>query len=104
MTWVTCQSNGNADFWREMRDVGRETVLLNVCLGLLASLAEGDLDVHLPLIANHGHRHRVSSLVLVQYCNQVLLIGDFFAIDGDDEVSAKHDRDVADVCPLVATA
>ena len=72
--------------------------------GLFASLAEGDLDVHLPLVANHGHRHRVSCLVLVQYGEQVLLIGNLFAVDSDDEVPAEHNRHIADVGPLVATA
>src|SRR5215472_12622907 len=85
---------------RSLRMPATISFFLPLCL--LASFAQGDLHVHLALVADHGHRHSVSGLMLVQDGHEVLLIGNLVAIDRDDEVSAEHDRNVADVCLLIA--
>src|SRR5438552_1322331 len=73
-------------------------------LHLLPGLAQCDVQVHLLLAAIDGDAHGVASPMVVHYLSQILLVGDFFVINRDDQVSAEHDRDIREVCTLTSSA
>ena len=69
---------------------------------MLFGFAECDFHLELLLPAENGYMDSVSGAMLVHHLGEVLLVFDFFAIDGDDEIAAHHDRHVAEIGALVA--
>src|SRR5215469_10826068 len=65
---------------------------------------ECQLDRHLSVSAQYGHRYRVSGLVAIHDFADVRRIAHLLSVDGDYEIAAQHDRSIAHVGLLVAGA
>ncbi len=85
-------------FLGELCDLGGETLFLNLFLGF----AQRYLDFHLFLAAEDGYVDHVAGAVFVHDLSEVLLVFDFVAVDGDNEIAADHDGHVAEIGTLVA--
>src|SRR5207253_3757922 len=72
-------------------------------LHLLPGLAQCNVQFHLLLAAIDGDAHGVASSMVVHDLSQILLVGDFFVINRDDQVSAEHDRDIREVRTLTSS-
>src|SRR5215470_2886508 len=84
-----------------MAVIGEENSL---ALNLLPGLAQRDGEFHLLLAAVDGHFYSVAGTMGVHDLREVLLVLDVLPVDGDDEVAAQHDRDVAEVSAFVPAA
>ena len=71
---------------------------------LLPRLAQGHVHVHLFLPAIDGDPHRVAGPMTVHDLAQGLLVLHRLAIDGDDQIAAKHDWNITHIGALVAPA
>src|SRR5437870_7112259 len=72
-------------------------------LHLFPGFSQRNVQVHLLLAAIDGDAHGVASPMVVHYLSQILLVGDFFVINRDNQVSAEHDRDIRDVGALTSS-
>src|SRR5579862_2114266 len=83
---------------------GREHPRHKRRLDLIPSLPERHRDLQLLLRAEDRHLHRVPGTMAIHHLGQGLLAIDFFSVDGDNQVSANHDRSVAEVGAIGAAA
>src|SRR6202162_3620970 len=83
---------------REEKENSREL------LHLLPGLGQRYCHIHLLLIAEDRDLDRVAGTMIVHHLRQVLLVRDFFAIDGYDQVSSQRYRNVAQIGALRACA
>src|ERR1700674_959981 len=87
-----------------------ETLFLNLrtsqtptgTLRRILRLAQDHLDLHALLPTIDTHRDGVSRVMVLHDVRQVLLVLHILAVHGDDQVSAQHDRHIADVGALRA--
>src|SRR5581483_8796110 len=73
-------------------------------LDLLPRLSQRDVHIQLSFSPDNCDFHRVSGAVVVHDLSEVLLIFDLLVVNGHDDVTAEHDRRVAEVSPLRAGA
>src|SRR5882762_223457 len=71
---------------------------------LFACFGERDVYLHLSLAAIDGHLHGVSRAVIIHRLRQILLVLNFFAVDGHDQVASQHDGSVAEICAFGTAA
>ena len=57
-------------------------------LNLFLGFAQRHTHIHLFLAAENGDADCVAGAVLVHHLGEALLVFDFFAVDGDDEIAA----------------
>ena len=69
-------------------------------LDLLPRLAQRNAHIHLPFAAINRDLHAVAGAVIVHHLGKVVLVLNLLPVDSDDEVSAQHDGNVAEVGAL----
>src|SRR5581483_5955698 len=73
-------------------------------LDLFSRLSQHHGHVHFSLPAIEGNTHAVAGAVIVHHLGQSLLIVNALAVDGNDQVAANHDWNIAQVSALRSSA
>src|SRR5205814_2841300 len=71
-------------------------------LHLLPRLTQRHRHIHLLLPAIYRDAYRISRPMIVHHLAQILLVLHILSIDADNQIPTQHDRNIPDICALIA--
>src|SRR5580698_5079828 len=71
---------------------------------LFSRFSQRHIHILFFLVAVDRDPYRVAGTMIVHHLRQSLLVLDLFAIDGNDQISAEHDRDISQIGAFGAAA